>query len=148
MRKSALLASVMRSGERRRLLASLPAAMAAQLREQIAVVRRHGWDDLALVESALQVSRLSIAHSDTEVGLEQIVQLSGTLGAATLSRVVMAATSADPSFILAALAPATARDVRAELATARPLPPALAAAVRNAAHGQVTAAHPSMRAVP
>ncbi|PPU13533.1 hypothetical protein KPG65_06375 [Xanthomonas arboricola pv. corylina] len=137
MRKSALLASVMRSGERRRLLASLPAAMATELRAQIALVCRHGWDEPTLVEPALRGP-----------GLEDIVQLSHTLGAATLSRVVMATASADASFILAALEPALAKTVRAELAASRPLPPALAAAVRNAAHAQAAAAHPARRVVP
>ncbi|CAD2251820.1 hypothetical protein QSH46_014810 [Xanthomonas arboricola pv. juglandis] len=148
MRKSALLASVMRSGERRRLLASLPAAMATELRAQIALVCRHGWDEPTLVEPALRGPGQTIGDADGGPGLEDIVQLSHTLGAATLSRVVMATASADASFILAALEPALAKTVRAELAASRPLPPALAAAVRNAAHAQAAAAHPARRVVP
>ncbi|WOB51114.1 hypothetical protein NYR97_06990 [Xanthomonas hydrangeae] len=148
MRRSALLASVMQSGERRRLLASLPAPIAAQLRAQIAIVCRHGWDDPALVEQALQIPRLPIGSADAELGLEEIVQLSHTLCAATLSRVVMATTSADASFIFAALEPAMAKAVRAELASSRSFPPALAAAVRNAAHAQANAAHPALRVLP
>lgn len=90
----------------------------------------------------------TIGDADGGPGLEDIVQLSHTLGAATLSRVVMATASADASFILAALEPALAKTVRAELAASRPLPPALAAAVRNAAHAQAAAAHPARRVVP
>ncbi|WP_253254199.1 hypothetical protein [Xanthomonas arboricola] len=148
MRKSALLASVMQPGQRRRLLASLPAAMATELRAQIAFVRRHGWDEPTLVEPVLRGPGLTIGDADGGPGLEDIVQLSRTLGAATLSRVVMATASADASFILAALEPALAKTVRAELTASKPLPPALAAAVRNAAHAQATAVYPAMQVVP
>ncbi|QJD70185.1 hypothetical protein HG421_20060 [Xanthomonas campestris pv. badrii] len=148
MRRSALLASVMHAGERRRLLASLPADIALQLRAQIAVVRRHRWDDPALVEPMLRASDVRRDQPDGQLGLEEIVQLSRTLGAATLSRVIMATSPGDASFILAALEPATAKAVSAELVSSRPLPPALAASVRNAAHVHSTIADPALRALP
>ncbi|WP_238691706.1 hypothetical protein [Xanthomonas arboricola] len=147
MRKSALLASVMRSGQRRRLLASLPIAMAEQLRTQIALVRRHGWDELSLVEPLLHGQELTVTQTDADLGLEEIVRLSHILSAATLSRVVMATTAGEASFVLAALDPQIAKAVCAELTTMRPLPPALAAAVRNAAQTHA-AAVPAMRALP
>ncbi|MBB3804634.1 hypothetical protein FHT03_000364 [Xanthomonas arboricola] len=148
LRKSALLASVMQAGECRRLMASLPAGIAAQLRAQIAVVRHHRWDEPAFVEPLLQAPDVRQGQPEGELGLEEIVQLSHTLSAATLSRVITATTPGDASFILAALEPATAKAVRAELASSKPFPPALAAAVRSAAHAHAAAAHAAMRVQP
>ncbi|WP_242628979.1 hypothetical protein [Xanthomonas oryzae] len=119
-----------------------------QLRAHIAVVCRHRWDDPALVDPMLQAAGVLQDQPDGELGLEEIVQLSRSLGAATLSRVIMATAPADASFILAALEPATAKAVRAELVSTKPFPPALAASVRNAAYAHVTTADPAMRVLP
>ncbi|WDM67826.1 hypothetical protein [Xanthomonas cucurbitae] len=136
MRKSALLASVMQPGALRSLFASLPAGTAEELRTQIAFVSQQGWNRSTLVNHTLNIwtSKQEQDIAETDTGFGDIVRLSNSLNARTLSRVVLATAPNDPTFILSALEPRIAKAVRTELVSLKTFPPALASAIRKAAH--------------
>lgn len=128
-RKCALLLTTLRRGDRRRVLATLPAASARQVR---LLLRQLEALPLPIAELAPEVLADEIRGltSETSLGLDELMRLSDRLAPAWFARVLTVWPNVNPAFCLSTLDTARAAAVRRELALLPALPPRLVEAVQ------------------
>ena len=121
LRKSALLISLLPKVQRAQLLAAQPSSVSKRLKPLIAQVESQGWDRRELVEAALglQLDRLGQAG---QIGLEELIGLSGRVESTAFSRVLAAAALPDPQFLITLLEPDYGDRVRQSLQQLPALP--------------------------
>ena len=128
-RKCALLLASLGKKERRKLLQKLPARSAATIRGLIGELEAMKLP-LAVLADELLADEMRGLTARTSLGLDQLVQLSGSLPPSWFARVLSAWPEVDRAFCLAMLDQQTAAAVRDELESMRPLPPKLIDAIR------------------
>lgn len=131
VRRAALITSVMDSGSRNRLLASLDPATAEQLVFETKEVCRRGWNRRELVDLILASEEGKNSHLDSKVTDMRI--LAGHLDSASFSRVLAAHGSGREDFLLSLLDIDYAQEVRRHLSDMPVLPKRLHVATLAAA---------------
>lgn len=128
-RKCALMLSTLAPGDQRRLLAALPPASAARIRELLAQLRalRLPMADFAQALLADEVAGLT---SDTSLDVTQLMGLAERLPDAWYARMLAAWGEVDRSFCVSLLERPRATRVAAELTAVPQLPPRLAQALK------------------
>lgn len=128
-RKSALLLLSLRKGDRRRLLAQLPALSAGRIRALLHELEQLPFAAGELAETLLADEVRGLTES-TSLGVDELVALSRQLPAAWFARVLSVWTGVDRGFCVALLDDAIAVDVRSELERLSALPPKLVDALQ------------------
>jgi len=128
-RKCALLLVTLRSSDRRRLLAALPAGPARTIRHLVDELERLPWPVAELAETLLSDEMRGLT-ARTSLDLDQLVALSKTLPSAWFARVLSVWAGVDRAFCLALLNDAASTEVRGELERMAPLPPKLIDALK------------------
>lgn len=127
-RKSALMLATLPASERRRLLAALPPASAAEVGSHLRELGRRGLMHREAIERVLAEDLRGLTE-DTTLRIEQLMAMAGQLPPTWFARVLEAAGPVDRDFLLALLDEPYARSVRAELAAGPMLAPAAANAI-------------------
>lgn len=128
-RKCALLLLSLRKGDRRRLLARLPAQSAKTVRGLIAELEALPFHAAELAETLLADEVLGLT-ARTSLDLEQLVDLSKRLPPAWFARVLSVWAGVDRNFCLALLDDSVAVEVKRELARMGALSPKLVDALK------------------
>lgn len=128
-RKCALLLVSLRTRDRHRLLASLPAASARTISGLVAELERLPLPMGELAEELL-ADELRGLTAQTSLDLDELVHLSKRLPPAWFARVLSVWAGVDRTFCLALLEDAASVEVRGELDRMAPLPPKLIEALK------------------
>jgi hypothetical protein len=128
-RKCALFLTTLRRGDRRRVLAMLPAASARQIRALLGELDAMPIPATDLVGDVL-ADEVRGLTATTSLGVDELARLARAMDATWFARVLVAWPSVNRAFCISMLDSPTATLVRGELARLPALPPRLAVALQ------------------